>query len=276
MTSRALDVLRTSPEAAELAAYPFNVDLGRADHLEAVHLASGMPMAPWAGHDTGGTYFHCAGGGVLYASSDGAAGLIADSIDETLETLTGLPCWHDLLHHLPPDADDATLTAAVTEAEEEFAEYYGAGLDADRRRLLGLLGLREQAPAALVRRLHDALLRTEPDFLLLNSAEGLAHALLDGLPRRPLWESVLAPGRSDLAALRSDPGVLAAHSTPTRPGGPECCGPPGTTPGRTTSRPCETWRPPASARTRPFRPRPSPSRVCSRTACRPIRPTRIR
>ncbi|WP_431682242.1 tetratricopeptide repeat protein [Kitasatospora sp. KL5] len=202
MNSHALEALRTSPDLAELAAYPFNVDLDRADHLEAVHLASGVPIEAWAGDDTGGTYFHCEGGQVLYASSDGSAGLIGDSIDEALETLIGLPCWHDLLHHIPPDADDDTLTAAVT--EEELSEFYGPELDADRSRLLAALGLRELPAPVLVRRLHRALLRTEPDFLLLNSQEGLAHGLLDGLPRLPLWQTVLAPGQADLAALRAD------------------------------------------------------------------------
>ena len=36
--------------------------------------------------------------------------------------------------------------------------------------------------------LHAALLRTEPDFLLLNAEEGCAYDLLDPHPRPPLWE----------------------------------------------------------------------------------------
>ncbi|MER7921914.1 hypothetical protein ABTY96_02065 [Streptomyces sp. NPDC096057] len=51
--------------------------------------------------------------------------------------------------------------------------------------------------------LHTALLRTEPDFLLLNAEEGCAYGLLDRHPRSPLWEPVLAQGRADLAALRT-------------------------------------------------------------------------
>lgn len=55
----------------------------------------------------------------------------------------------------------------------------------------------------LVARLHASLLRTEPDHLLLNAVEHLAYRRLDPHPRPPLWEQVLAKGRTDLALLRT-------------------------------------------------------------------------
>ncbi|MFE0464775.1 hypothetical protein ACFW1A_36525 [Kitasatospora sp. NPDC058965] len=199
---RALQLLHEQPELAELAAYPFNVDIERTDHVEAVRLASGGPIEAIAGDDGGGTYFRCPDGAILYAGSEGEAGLIADSVDEALETLIGLPCWHDHIL-LDPDAGDAELAAEVAESEEGLAEYYGPELDADRVTLLAALGLRRLPPAELVRRLHRAVRRTEPDHLLLNAEELCAYAPLTRRLRVPVHEAVLAPGRADLARLRA-------------------------------------------------------------------------
>ncbi|WP_329571282.1 hypothetical protein [Kitasatospora sp. NBC_01266] len=200
---RVLQLLRERPDLAELAAYPFNFDIARDEHVEAVRLASGAGLAAVAGTDTGGTFFVCAGGAVLYAGSEGEAGLIADCVDEALEVLIGLPGWHDYTG-LDPDADDTTLAAAAADTEDDLREYYGPGLDADRSALLAALGLREIPQPQLIRRLHQALLRTEPDFLLLNAQEGCVYTLLDRLPRPPLWQTVLEPGQADLALLRTD------------------------------------------------------------------------
>ncbi|MCG6499757.1 hypothetical protein [Kitasatospora sp. A2-31] len=211
---RALRLLRENPELAELAAYPFNLDLDRTEHVESVRLASGGPLTAIAGDDTGGTYFRCPDGAILYAGSEGEAGLIADGLDEALETLIGLPCWHDHVH-LDPDATDTELAAEIADSEKELAEYYGPGLDADRDRLLAALGLRRIAPAELVRRLHRALRRTEPDHLLLN-AEGLnAYTPLTERSHLPLRETVLAPGHADLALLRARPAGHADSAEAT-------------------------------------------------------------
>ncbi|MEU9087342.1 hypothetical protein [Streptomyces sp. NPDC048357] len=66
------------------------------------------------------------------------------------------------------------------------------------------MGLRRLPRRELLHRLQESLLRTEPEFLLLNADEGCAYALLDRLPRPPLWQAVLAPGRTDLARMRAD------------------------------------------------------------------------
>ncbi|MFI9323514.1 hypothetical protein ACIGXI_27555 [Kitasatospora aureofaciens] len=206
-TDRALLLLRGRADLARLAAFPFDFDLDRAEHGEAVRLASGAALEAVAGDDTGGTYFVCADGSVLYASSEGEAGLIAGSVDEALEVLIGLPGWRDYTG-LAPHADDTTLAAAVARTEEDIRGSYAPELDADRRTLLAGLGLRHVPQPELIRRLHRALLRTEPDFLLLNADEGCAYTLLDRLPRPPLWHTVLAPGRADLAALRANGSCL--------------------------------------------------------------------
>ncbi|MFE2021450.1 tetratricopeptide repeat protein [Streptomyces sp. NPDC059499] len=200
---RALETLRQHSELADLAAFPFGFDLDRAEHVEAVRLASGTALQAVAGDDTGGTYFLCSNGEVLYAGSDGEAGLVGDSVDEALEVLIGLPGWRDYTD-LDLQAGTAELTAVIARTEETIRNSYAPQLDHDRSRLLAGLGLSRLPQLELVRRLHQSLLRTEPDFMLLNADEGCAYTLLDRLPRPPLWRTVLAPGQADLLMLRSD------------------------------------------------------------------------
>lgn len=214
MTDHALRLLRQSRTAAELAAFPFDFDLDRAEHGEEVRLASGGPLTPVAGDGAGGTYFVCADGSVLYADSEGSAGIIASSADEALETVIGLPGWHDCLDLSPADGTEKIL-ARIAETEEEIREDYD--IDAERAQLRSILGLPERSPVELIGMLHAALLRTEPDFLLLNAEEGGAYERLDPHPRPPLWEPVLARGRADLAVLRAGDGPAAWDSVARDP-----------------------------------------------------------
>ncbi|MBC2875504.1 MULTISPECIES: hypothetical protein [Streptomyces] len=215
-SDRALRILHERPDLAALAAWPFSFDIGAAEHVEEVRLASGGPLRPIAGEDSGGTYFLCAGGAVLHADSEGWAGLLAESLDDALEILIGLPgeaCC------LSSEDDEATLTAGVAEAEEETRENYGPGFDADRETLLSGLGLRLRPPRELLARMERAERRTEPDFVLLNAEEGCAYQLDENL-RAPVRETVLAAARADLALLRAGaPGHEAVAADPGRRAG---------------------------------------------------------
>ncbi|GGM11562.1 hypothetical protein GCM10010129_64470 [Streptomyces fumigatiscleroticus] len=203
MTDHALRLLRQNRRLAALAAFPFGFDLERAalGHVEPVRLASGGPLQVVAGDDTGGTYFVCADGCVLYADSEGSAGVIGASVDEALELLIGLPGWRECTD-LSPEHDEAEILARVTETEDEIRENHG--IDEERAELRAALGLPERSPVELVGMLYTSLLRTEPDHLLLNAVEGRAYGLLDAHGRPPLWEAVLVQGRADLAMLRGD------------------------------------------------------------------------
>ncbi|OIK06384.1 hypothetical protein [Streptomyces monashensis] len=200
MTDHALRLLRQDRRLAELAAFPFDFDLDRAahGHVEEVRLASGGPLEAIAGDDTGGTYFVCADGSVLYADSEGAAGIIGSSVDETLELVIGLPGWRGYTR-LSPDEGEEKILACVAETEDEIREYYG--IDEERAELRAALGFPTRSPVELVGRLRAALLRTEPEFVLLNADEGSAYDRI-GPAGAPLWEPVLAAGRADLARLR--------------------------------------------------------------------------
>ncbi|MER6732274.1 hypothetical protein [Streptomyces puniciscabiei] len=213
MTDHALRLLRQHPHLAELAALPFEFDLDRArhGHVEPVRLASGGPLEVIAGDDSGGTYFLCADGSMLYADSEGGAGIIGTSADEALEIMIGLPGWRDCVDLSPADGEEAIL-AYVAETEDEIRECYG--FDAERVELRAALGLPERSPVELIGVLHAALLRTEPDHVLLNAEEGMAYRLLDSHPRPPLRERVLAEGRAGLARLRA--GDTAVADDPLR------------------------------------------------------------
>ncbi|MFF8994800.1 hypothetical protein ACF09H_33700 [Streptomyces sp. NPDC014983] len=155
-TPSALDLLRRNPRLARLAAFPFDFDLERADHGEEVESASGAPLTGIAGDDTGGTYFRCADGGVLYADSDGRAGLIGRGVDDVLELVTGLPGRRDHLE-LPPDTGDDEVTSAARAHEADLRASYAPDLDAHRAELLAGLGLSPRPPAELFAEMHRAL-----------------------------------------------------------------------------------------------------------------------
>ncbi|WP_217213354.1 hypothetical protein [Streptomyces sp. AC550_RSS872] len=112
MTDQALRLLRESARLAELAAFPFNFDIGRAAHgnVEEVRTASGDPLGIVAGDDTGGRYFVCADGSMLYADSEGSAGNTA-----LQEKAGGRVSAR--LDQARPEREDAQLAQAIRSLE---------------------------------------------------------------------------------------------------------------------------------------------------------------
>ncbi|MEV8022085.1 hypothetical protein AB0O76_38370 [Streptomyces sp. NPDC086554] len=205
MTDRVLELLRSRPDLAELAAFPFNFDVSRAYHVEDVHLASGAPLEPIAGDDTGGTYFLCADQAVLHASSEGDAVLIADSVGEALEMLVRLPEWCE---GLTAELDEEGLRAQVRAGDDEAREEFAPELDAQRAALVSGLGLPDRPLVELFALTDSAAGRTEPDHVLLNSRDLCAYRLHDSY-RQCLRDVVLGPGRETLERMRS--GDLGAR-----------------------------------------------------------------
>ncbi|MFD3519816.1 hypothetical protein [Streptomyces sp. NPDC058653] len=206
MTDRVLRLLRTRPDLAAIAAFVFNFDVARTHHVEEVHLASGASLEPIAGDDTGGTYFLCGGAAVLYASSEGDAVLVGDSVTDAVEALVRLP-WY--CEDLSGDLDEERIRAAVDAADEEAREEFAPELHSQRAALLTGLGLPDRPLTELLAMRESAAARTEPDHLLLNSHELLAYQLTDSASRRPpLSDIVLGPGRDALARFRAgEPGM---------------------------------------------------------------------
>ncbi|GGN11219.1 hypothetical protein GCM10011609_59030 [Lentzea pudingi] len=127
----------------------FGFDLSRARPVEGASVACGDALEPLAGDFAGGLFYLCGDLGaerpVLYASSEGQAGLIADDPREALQLVIGLPHWHDCLTF-----NDFERKSAPTSQQAEAAD---------------LLGLRIPAQEVLLERLRAAVLRSTPDYV---------------------------------------------------------------------------------------------------------------
>src|SRR5689334_13271775 len=98
------DLLQQITEDRELAgllADGFEFDVRRKSDDESARLMSGLPIEGVAGDFTGGMFYLCGAKGtvrpVLYASSEGDAGVIAANLHEALELIVGFPYWRDCL-----------------------------------------------------------------------------------------------------------------------------------------------------------------------------------
>ncbi|MEU8995293.1 hypothetical protein AB0C95_10850 [Streptomyces caniferus] len=152
-------------EAADFLAWPGDFDLGRGDHVEEVHLASGAALEGFAGDGAGGTYFFCGEGGeerpVLHADSEGGAALLAIGLPELLQLLLVVPWWRDC----------RALTAE--ESGEAAADYLEdmPDLAAQRDRAAAVLGLELPPESAVLARLREAAIEKAKDFVLIYTPE---------------------------------------------------------------------------------------------------------
>ncbi|MFE5859979.1 hypothetical protein ACFQ77_05390 [Streptomyces virginiae] len=84
-----LDLIRTTPEIDLLLRSSFGFDTHRKHNGEDLRLASGAPLETIAGEFAGGAYFLCAERNgrrpVVFASSEGEGGPLADDLAEALE-----------------------------------------------------------------------------------------------------------------------------------------------------------------------------------------------
>lgn len=164
-----LDLIRSNPDVSKLLEGAFDFDISRGDHEEDIRLSSGAPLKGFAGDAAGGTYFLCGEPGgrqtVVYASSEGQAGLIADDLTAALEIIIGLPCWHDCLK-FSGGGDVEAMRIAAGHLERDLAEYE-PDIDEHRARLADALSLDVTSTAELVPKLREAVARTEPDHVLL-------------------------------------------------------------------------------------------------------------
>ncbi|MFD3654568.1 hypothetical protein [Streptomyces sp. NPDC058620] len=94
-----LDLIQTTPEI-DLLLRSFGFDIHRKHYGEGFRLSSGAPLEVIAGESAGGAYFLCAEQDgrrpVVFASSEGEGGLLADDLAEALEIIIGLE-WRDCL-----------------------------------------------------------------------------------------------------------------------------------------------------------------------------------
>ncbi|MET7933323.1 hypothetical protein [Streptomyces sp. NPDC005322] len=179
-----LDRLRNDPRAAELATHPFDFDVDTGDHhVEPVRLASGAPLEGIAGDAGGGTYFLCGDDGgedrpVLFADSEGSAGVIGTNLTEALQLMIGLPCWDEALYRerqLGRELDEPELEALRAADDAEFIEDLELeDFPGMRAELLQRLGLAPLPPLTRLLERGRAAVALDPDHVLLNE-EGDAY-----------------------------------------------------------------------------------------------------
>lgn len=159
-----LDRIRNSPRATELLTRVFDFDIARLDPVEPVRLASGRALRPIAGDAAGGTFYDCEGP-VLYADSEGSAGVLATDLTAALQLITGIPVWHDVVSDAP-DLD--AMRAAFDSSYAELKEEYEPEIDEHRAAVAAELGLPDVTTDELLASLRTCLTDMAPDFVLLN------------------------------------------------------------------------------------------------------------
>jgi hypothetical protein len=160
-----IDIIRNHPETARFLDWPGDFDLGRAEHGEEVHLASGQTLEGFAGDGTGGTYFFCGDGGeerpVLYADSEGSAGLIAGNLAELLRLILVTPWWRDFQQFTEQESGSLSV-----EYRDDMADF-----DEQRHRVAEVLGLELATEAATVARLREVFVGGREEFALVFTPE---------------------------------------------------------------------------------------------------------
>jgi hypothetical protein len=166
-------------------------DLARSDHGGSVRLSSGHALEGVAGDFSGGTFFLCGERRpvrpVLYASSEGQAGLIGQSLAEALEVMIGLPSWWDCLKF--SGGGDLVIMRSAAEHLQRDQLRDQPEIEAQRIQLAKALSLDLATVPVLLARLRDAVAGTAPDFLLTTEAGDEYESLFGPwLPsRNPAW-----------------------------------------------------------------------------------------
>ncbi|WP_344922086.1 hypothetical protein [Streptosporangium oxazolinicum] len=162
-----LDLIHRTPAAAELLAWPFDFDISRTDHPEAVRLASGDALEAVAGDGAGGTFFLCGEAAgerpVLYADSEGQAGLIGRDLTAAIQLIARVPYWRDCLVRASGGLE--AMCSVVAELEREYDDN-SIDLDTCRTSLAGSLTLNLPPMVDVLARLLETV--TRPGFVLLN------------------------------------------------------------------------------------------------------------
>jgi hypothetical protein len=159
-----LDRIRANARATALLANVFDFDIARLDPVEPVHLAAGGELQVVAGDASGGTFFVCDGGPVLYAGSEGPAGIVAADLGAAIRLVIGVPTWHDVVACAPDlDAMRVAFEASYAELKEEEPE-----IDQLRSEVAGELELGQVAVEELLASLSVCLTEVSPNYVLLN------------------------------------------------------------------------------------------------------------
>ncbi|MEV4141777.1 hypothetical protein AB0J72_57705 [Dactylosporangium sp. NPDC049742] len=166
-SDRLLSLIENTPEIDLLLRSSFGFDIWRKHYGDGLRLASGARMEPIAGESAGGAYFLCTERDgrrpVVFASSEGQGGLIADDLADALEIIIGLE-WHDCLGF--SGGGDVEVMQVSARHLERSRDKYNPEIFKEAAQVAAALSLRALPRPELVIRLHGAASRTEPDYLV--------------------------------------------------------------------------------------------------------------
>ncbi|WP_371619921.1 hypothetical protein [Streptomyces sp. NBC_00454] len=164
-----LDLIQATPEIDLLLRSSFGFDIHRKHYGDGFRLASGAPLEVIAGESAGGAYFLCAEQNgrrpVVFASSEGEGGLLADDLAEALEVIIGLE-WRDCLSF--SGGGDVEVMQISAQHLERSRDKHNPDIDNEAAQVAAALSLRVVPVADLVIRLHAAASKTEPDYVVID------------------------------------------------------------------------------------------------------------
>jgi len=161
-----LDRLRANARASALLAGVFDFDVTRLDPVEPVRLASGGALQAVAGDASGGVFFLCDDGPVLYASSEGTAGILAADPAAAIRLVIGVPTWQDVA----PFAPDLDAMRAAFETSYAEMQEYEPEIDQLRAEAAAELDLDPVPLEELLTSLSVCLTELSPGYVLLSEA----------------------------------------------------------------------------------------------------------
>ncbi|MFD3470680.1 hypothetical protein ACFWWM_30825 [Streptomyces sp. NPDC058682] len=162
-----LELIQTTPEIDLLLRSSFGFDIHRRHFGDGFRLASGVQLEVIAGEFAGGAYFLCAeqngGRPVVFASSEGEGGLLADDLADALEIIIGLE-WRDCLSF--SGGGDVEVMRISAQHLARSRRKHNPDIDNEAAQVAAALSLRVVPIADLVIRLHAAASKTEPDYVV--------------------------------------------------------------------------------------------------------------
>lgn len=181
-----LQRINEDQEISTLLADAFEFDVRRKLGGESPGLASGLPLEGIAGDFTGGMFYLCGAVGtprpVLYASSEGDAGIIATDLLEALVLVVGFPYWRDSLKYSAGGDLGAMETAMASLCRDMIADRPAIGVE--QSRVAESLGVPLENPSVLVARLHAAVKSTSSDFAFFDDTGEYGNLFGPFLPSR--------------------------------------------------------------------------------------------
>ncbi|MGW1728922.1 hypothetical protein ACWCQK_39435 [Streptomyces sp. NPDC002306] len=162
-----LDLIQTTPEIDLLLRSSFGFDIHRKHNGDDLRLASHAPLEAIAGEFAGGTYFLCAEQNgrrpVVFASSEGEGGLLADDLAEGVEIIIGLE-WRSCLSF--SGGGDVEVMQISAQHLQRSRRKRNPDIDDEAAQVAAALSLRMAPVDDLVIRLHAAASKTQPDYVV--------------------------------------------------------------------------------------------------------------